>query len=319
MRTMRSMSGPPADREPSLDERLPPHVIRVPPPKVAVVPFLTLVLVLWAGLLALLGLSTAPAWAKPFWYGGLLMAAVAGPVGECRHRVRLNKRRHDWLERHPTWDTDPTAVRLDGLWFFLNQPPSAKVVRNVLQDAAPEPGHAVVVCLGAFDVPQAGDYRFEPEVLSSGQTDRMDSLVVAALAFLVVFAVGACLEALERIPHGAGEYWFAIATVAATGAYLLWRHALRPTYVRVAPGVVEVLAYSLVRSAPRIRRYAVAPDLLCIVSHGWAHVSVTLTNSRNRDEFRITARRGEVFVDTLLRALVSTAPTPPLSRQELVG
>ncbi len=319
MRTMLSMSGSPADREPSPAVRVPPRVIRVPPPKVAVVPFLALPLVLWAGLLTLLGLYRAPAWAKPFWYGGLLMAAVAGPVGECRHRLRLNKRRREWLERHPTWDADHTAVRLDGLWFFLSQPPSAKAIRNMLQEAPPEHGHAVVVCLGAFDVPQQGDYRFEPEVLSSGQTDRMDSLVVAALAFLVVFAVGACLEALGRVPRRADEYWFAMAAVASIGAYLLWRYALRPTYVRVAPGVAEVLTYSLLRSAPRIRRYTVAPDLLCIVSQGWSRTSVTLINSRNRDEFRITARRSAVFVDTLFRALVSTAPTPPLSREELVG
>lgn len=319
MRTMPSMSGAPEDREPSPDVRVPSRVIRVPPPKVAVVPFLALLLVLWAGLLTLLGLYTAPAWAKPFWYGGLLMAAIAGPVGECRHRLRLNRRRREWLERHPTWDTDHTAVRLDGLWFFLNQPPSAKAIRNVLQDAAPEHGHAVVVCLGAFDVPQPGDYRFEPEVLGSGQTDRTDSLVVAALAFLVVFAVGACLEALGRVPRRADEYWFAVATVASTGVYLLWRYALRPTYVRMAPGVVEGLTYSLLRSPPRIRRYAVAPDLLCIVWQGWSRISVTLINSRNRDEFRITARSNEAFVDTLLCALVSTAPTPPLSQEELVG
>lgn len=175
------------------------------------------------------------------------------------------------------------------------------------------------MCLGAFDVPEPGDYRFEPEVLSSGQTIRTADILVAELAFLVVFAVGAGLHALRWIPHGAGEYWFAIVMVVSTGIYLLWRYALRPTYVRVAPGVVEVLTYALRRSPPRIRRYAVSPGLLCIVSRGWARVSVTLINSRNRDAFGITARRSEQFLDTLLRALVSTAPPPPLSREELVG
>ncbi len=313
------MSGPPVDREPSPDVRVPPRVVRVPPPKVAVVPFLTLPLVLWAGLLVLLGSSTAPAWAKPFWYGGLLTAAGVGLVGECRHRVRLNRRRREWLERHRNWDADRVAARLDGLWFFLNRPPTTRAIREIVQESAPENAQAAVVCLGAFDVPEPGDYRFEPEVLSSGQTNRMDGIVVAALAFLVVFAVGAGLDALGWVPHGPGEYWFAIATVASTGIYLFWRYALRPTYVRVAPGVVEVLTYALGRSTPRIRRYAVSPGFLCIVSQGWARVSVTLINSRNHDEFQVTARRSEPIVDTLLRALVSTAPTPPLSREELVG
>lgn len=298
---------------------MPPRIIRVPPPKVAVVPFLTLPYMLWLGFLVLGGLFTAPAWTKPLWCGGFLMAAVVGLVGECRHRVRLNRRRREWLERHPIWDANRVAERLDRLWFFLSSPPRPDAIRESIRWAGLPPREATVVCLGALDVPEIGDYRFEPHVLSPGAVARRAESRVALLVFLLTWNVLLWIEMLGHLPKGLSGVYLIPAFVVAAVVWLGWRYAFRPMYLRVAPGVIEVLTYSLGRSAPRIRRYTVAPDLLCIVSQGWARVSVTLVNSQNRDEFQVTARRSEQLLDTLLRALVSTAPTPPLSNEELVG
>ncbi len=103
----------------------------------------------------------------------------------------------------------------------------------------------------------------------------------------------------------------------------LWRTTVRPTYVRLAPGVVQVLEYRLRSSKPTIRSYPMLPGTLVIVRQdvkARRPTSVQFVRGEQSDVLPVSQMKDpDDAMQHIWYALLSTAPTPPLSDEELVG
>ena len=131
------------------------------------------------------------------------------------------------------------------------------------------------------------------------------------------------------------------------GILFTWRSVLRPRYIRLAPGVVQVMQYNwLGLGRPTIRSYTMDAGTLVIVSQADAVVAQADVNwdavptwrrsqvaLRTLGRVRVILSRGKMkdtidftnmhdptdALTSIWQAILSTAPTPRLSDTELVG
>jgi len=94
--------------------------------------------------------------------------------------------------------------------------------------------------------------------------------------------------------------------------------------VRFAPGMIQIVRFDLANGKPCIRSYPMtAYTTALLVNPGiQANSWVTLTLSRGdvHDDLPLwQMAKPRQVVTQVLQALMSTAPTPPLSDEELVG
>jgi len=212
------------------------------------------------------------------------------------------------------------AVALERQWYFASIPPPVSKVDNALKREGIETSACpVIVCMAAIDIPAPADFRFEPEVLRIDESPKGLRLLPMVLALLVIAAV-VWLNAAGVIDLPAPGY-FAMGGLTAAGiVMLLWQYLVRPGYLRVAPGVVQVLRYRSPRSKPIIRSYPIDAGTFIVARQHVAKLELTLIRGDQRDtvgfwRFDATDKRWE----RIGQALVSSAPTPPLSDEELVG
>ena len=187
-----------------------------------------------------------------------------------------------------------------------------------------EPLPATIVSFGEPDAPEVGDLYFEPEIITpTGAIWKQLFWVLPAAALIALWM----LDYLHWLPPwipsigrmlGSFLYFFVAAAVVLVS--WAWKAMLRPRYIRMAPGVIQVLTFGYSRSKPTIRSYPVEPGTLAIFARLGRHLVLTLSRGENQDiiafsRMRDTKRR----IERAWQALLSTAPTPPLSEEELVG
>jgi hypothetical protein len=314
------MSEPPAQAttEPA---RPAPLVIHVRPPKAPIIDFA------WAGfaLFILLALGVIPAVGFGGWWSVALIALLAANlIIVCwtswrKHRA-FNRTRAAFVERHAEWARNPVAVALERQWYFLSRPPGVEKVRAVLEREEVVPtDRAVVVCMGALHVPAVGAVQFEPEIMRHERPETPGQSRHWLLALLVIaLVVPLGWYIFPRVSAPPHLIWIAIALVAL-GVWF-WRYAVRPTYVRTAPGIIQVLQFGFRGRTPRIRDYTMSSGTLVVIAEAVNQLSLTVVRGDTSNSTLIRKdKHFEATMERLWAALLSTAPTPPLSDEELVG
>jgi len=314
------MSEPPTF-EGSSPARPTPLVINVPPPKVAAIDFAA------TGYALLLFLTFGLGQGLIFggrWGLGLAALFAANLVGTCwstgrRHRS-FNRRRNEFLDRHENWNQNSAAVLLDRQWYVLSRPPDVEKVERVLQRAGVTTAdRSVIANMTTLDAPEAADRRFEPEIISHdrpGTPARARHWWLAALVIAIVVPIG--WYVLPRLKQP--DYVVPGLIVLIALGLWFWRFAVRPTYVRMAPGMIQVVEFRAGNSKPMIRDYPLNPGTLAVITESVSQIKLTVSRGDQTDTIPIA--KGKDFNSTIERlwaALLSTAPTPPLSDEELVG
>ncbi|MCK4340366.1 MAG: hypothetical protein KAY37_01415 [Phycisphaerae bacterium] len=217
---------------------------------------------------------------------------------------------------------DEAAQQLARQWPALRPPPKLPAVQAALnllpQDVSPP---ARIVVLGDFELPEVGDLRFEPEVFSP--TRLLGTRLIVAAGVVGAGLAWWALGYTGFVPWAARDNPFTMTVYLVIPALVLWvwRGALRATYLRLAPGVVQVLVYQYPWSKkPTIRDYPIEGGTLAVVANSAYGLKLTLARGSQKDTvtFSLLAKKKEA-TDRLLEALLSTAPRPPLSLTALVG
>jgi len=310
------MSGVEVSAGTDTSARSPPRVVRVPPPKVSPLPVRMLCTV-WVFVWLLI--APAPfrfAWANTLYQIGFPSLFVVAAIAETVARRKFNMRRRRWLEEYEESDRDHAGGWIASRWWFVDLPPSLDEIRKTLRSSVTDP--ATLVCMGAFDLPARSDLRFEPLVVGQSRISTLPQINMGALLFLLLLAVGLTASARSGIPPVIGRYWAELVAVRVVLAVLFWGFAIRPRYLRAAPGRLQLLRYGFLRRTPLIHDYPIAPGLLCVVVHGWRSVRIILSNARATDDLLLSGV-SQADLTRLWQALLSTAPTPPLDPEELVG
>jgi hypothetical protein len=221
--------------------------------------------------------------------------------------------------------SDARAERLAALWKSRWGHPKPKQVQAVLEEVGPaDPPRACIACYGEIEIPKVGDARFEPEIITPTRLLKKQQIVFMPFAFaLVAFWV---LDILHLLPWGLslrGHYGgFGYVFAMGLGGFIawIWRGAVRPTYFRLAPGIVQMLEYRYSRSKPTIRSYPMEAGTLVVVVGKGHRVSMTFRRFDQQDRLPLAEmRHSKQTAQRAWEALLSTAPTPPLSDEELVG
>ena len=249
------MSEPPTSR---IDEaaRPVPLVICVPPPKAALIGGRVIYYAVEACAFLILALAVGG------WWWAALLAWAVGFVGTAwfagRRSAAFNRRRTAFLERHEDWDGDPAAAALDRNWYVLSRPPPLEKVKRILGREEVAAGErAVIVCMAALDPPESGDMRFEPEVIKHKRPDapvRLRHWWLVLLVILTAALLGSYIfPRVSRPDYVVGG----LIALLAFGVWF-WRYAVQTSYLRLAPGMIQILEFRpssrRPRSGPRQRR-----------------------------------------------------------------
>jgi hypothetical protein len=183
---------------------------------------------------------------------------------------------------------------------------------------------ARVVCFGEFSIPPVQAYRFEPEIISPTRRRAREFLgIPLSAASLCVMVL------LVRVGH-----WSVIPLIlVALGAFVgclavglrgvvMWtlESLLRPTYIRVAPGMIQAVHFHLARNRPSVQRFPVAPGTVIVLEGRRVIQQVAVRRGGQWASFDLTfASNPETASIRIWQAILSTAPTPPLSDEGLVG
>jgi hypothetical protein len=224
----------------------------------------------------------------------------------------------------PTLDrsrSDP----LSALWTRVSKPPKLEQIKEVLNRSASLTNSARIVCLGLVDVPDVGEAHFEPEVITpTGFIGYRLVFVPIAIAIVGLWI----FQFVGVIPGRAinlGSFGYLIGMGAAAGVSWVWRAVIRPTYLRLAPGMIQVLEFRLGRPKPVIRSYPISAGTLAIVQGGVAKgkpfvSSLMLSRGDQTDKLPLQQMKDRArCTEMAWKALRSTAPTPPLPDDALIG
>jgi len=187
-----------------------------------------------------------------------------------------------------------------------------------------QPAPARVVCFGELRIPPVRAYRFEPEIISPTRKRARQFLgIPLSVAILCVMAL------LVRVGHwyvmpllflGLGAFLGCL--ILGLRAVVMWplESLLRPTYIRIAPGMIQTVRFPLARSRPVVQSFPVAPGTVVVLEGRRIIQQLALRRASQRALLDFTfASSPETASVRIWQALLSTAPTPPLSDEELVG
>jgi hypothetical protein len=309
-------------------ERPAPRVIRVlPPDGLTVEPNLIVTAtlgLLFLGLIALcLGLTlvTGVALVGAAALGGAVWLGCWWP----RHRQKRERRRQAYLAKLRECSADALAVAIAECWRTWRGVSDDDVKAALAASAPSDPPRALVVSLGKLDVPEVGAVFFEPEIITPTRYFGRKLVIVPIAGGLLALWMLQRFGIIPHTPIGVGSLWYVLLMGLAVAGAWVWRAALRPTYIRMAPGVIQILEYRYGKPKPIIRSYPMDADTVAVV-RGTAtkkktrDLTVTLTRRGRQDKIRFSfTRRQDNAVERMWQALLSTAPTPPLSNEELVG
>ena len=222
----------------------------------------------------------------------------------------------------PTPETAPLVRQLQSQWRKLSGPKLRLRVLQAILDppGSPRPTAARVICPDTLPVPAVGDLRFEPYIITATQYLWRQLAWVPFLAAL--FAAWALQRtAIISVLHlDPGDFFYLILMGVGVFVTWAWKTGIRPTYVRMAPGIIQVMEYRLGRGKPAIRSYPMEAGTFVVVPEHSKWPTVTLLRGNQRDVLPIAQMRHRAEVaERLWQSLLSTAPIPKLSDEDLVG
>lgn len=297
-----------------------------------VLSFLAVVTLVWScfylpmtmsGRRTLLGLSALQAAIA----AAVLVAVLGGVVTVIVKLVRKSKRDaagtgKDASAPHQA-SPDAAAAQIEREWRGLGAPPAIPRIQEAVALLEPsDPPRARVVCLGDFDIPESGDVRFEPEVI--WPTRMLLRRVVVAFVILALVAAWWILALLGLIPAklwGANPMFSMGYLVFPPLVLWVWRAGVRPVYIRMAPGIVQALEYKWPWTRmPKVRHYPMESGTLAIMWKATEGMRLTLVRGANKDVIKFgEMTKGKDALERAWQALLSTAPTPRLTEDGLIG
>ena len=318
--------------------RPPPEIIRILPPdgpvnsprliRIFCVSFGTIALAAVAGGVALLmnGHRSAPAL---FVIAGICVFVAILVAFICHRQNRtFAAQRRSFFERlganGPSFDRARTE-QLSALWTRVSKPPTFKQIRDVLEQPESRSVAARIVCMGLVEVPEIGEAYFEPEVITpTGFIGYRLIFVAIALAIMGLWI----FQLVGVIPGrviNLGSFGYMIAMGVAAGVAWVWRAVIRPTYLRLAPGMIQVLEFRLGQLKPVIRSYPITEGTIALVHGGIVKdkpfaYSLKVARGDQLDDVTVQQMKDRArCMEMAWKALRSTAPTPPLPDDALVG
>jgi hypothetical protein len=293
-----------------ISAREPPQIIYVPPPEHDMTAFL------WAVLtFALFVAAISMMCGGSFLAAGVFLvgAALAQVLRRWLHRRYLRQRAaqlQDWPGGVP-----PVATPILRDWAARHLPPKARRIEELVGEYEPPASGARVLCLGKPAIPVVGELRFEPRVLSP--TDILWRRLHGAVPILIV-AAWYGLSQLGFVRRPDIFVWLMVWSGALVVAVWIWKSGVRPTFVRLAPGIVQFLAYGPAGKTPRVQSYPMSVGTLVVVQAKPPVFTFRRNGLENRLDLQFVRRRQDAEL-AVWNALLSTAPIPQMSETELVG
>ncbi len=274
--------------------------------------------------------------AMAFWGGGvrMLLKDWLASLAFCSYLgVRMrNQRRYfvadqRWRQENSAriaeWAADARAAQVRGLQAiekqFRENTALTAEYRRRLSDLAVE--RAWVICSGAVSPPDELTDYFEPRIVTPTRSIwRMLWPVPVALAWLALglnnsFGLVPIVQGVST--RGLG--YFVVLGIIGSIAWSIGA-GLMPQYIRFAPGLIEVLQFGLLRRTPEITPYPIEPGTVLWVERVWPAVRVTLIRDAQSETVELqNMRRPEEVERWLWDAVLSSAPTPPVPQDGLVG
>ncbi len=350
--------------------RLPPDVIHVPAPALSLGSQFKRHALLVAGLVAFMGSflclfflvirpgvlannANAPAWLlrlpEMVGYAGLASALILGFSIPFAWRRAIREEAAAKIEEDPEPQTNshPAGKELSDAWSTSRRMPKLAAIQACLRRHPPSVHTAGrIVILGDFDVPEIKDDFFEPIILTP--TQMVWNRLLFGLIGVVLIALG-MLGFVGLIPPDLGWIFLSggVGHLVLAGCLWFWRNCVRPAYIRLAPGIVELLRYPALRERkPKVRSYPIDDGVLVVVANklrmadyvksrqhklaGWRKkameearffgMTITLVRDSQKDRIRLTYMQDAGHVlESLWRAILSTARRPIQSDQDLIA
>jgi len=142
---------------------------------------------------------------------------------------------------------------------------------------------------------------------------------------VIFFWVLQLLHIAPGKPLNVGSFGYILAMGVAVAVTWVWRTAIRPTYIRMAPGMIQILEFRYRQSKPTSRSYPLDAGTIAVLrgkATGGKTSSLVLTLLRGEQQDKIELwrmQKRDKAIERAWQALLSTAPTPPLSNEGLVG
>lgn len=295
-----------------------PRIVHVLPPEKRVSPPLLLVIAAFFGGLACLGALAGTSPAGLICPALALLLGVLIPYALWSRVARFRRDRAKLLAAHPDAGSDPLACAIAAHW--QDRPPQDDKVQETLGKTDPLAVTAWVVCFGPIDVPAVADMRFEPHIITATELlGRRLFLIPISLAIITVWLLQAAHVLPYRLFSVSPFVYFIVGGIFA-GAAWVWRSGVRPTYFRLAPGIIQVLEYRFGRGRPAIRSYRMEAGTLVVVARDRKAIKATLLRTGQKDILPFAQMRHPAeAIEQFWRAVLSTAPIPKLSDEDLIG
>lgn len=321
--------------------RVPPEIIRLPPPLVPArriwVGFRTggrLVLVAGLpGLVLVFGALAALAGGiGPALTGGLLRVFIA-PLGGCAFmamfmlvvvlwsRRKLNCAARRWRSDHPELLADPRVAAVVSAIDLAGEIDYRGLAR-ILVAPTPAPPCCHIVCTANTEPPAVPDALIEPVVIGPSNLLPMREVPLIALLFGALFA----MVLMVRFLPGALTTWVECCALVLLAGWL-WYWVIRPQYIRFTPGLIEIMRYRLLGRRARGEQVPLDEETVLFVRNR-PDPPVALNASRQKTKWSLIVCRRHRVTDLQFRttrdqteriwhALLSTARTPPLTYDTL--
>lgn len=313
--------------------RPPPEIVFVPPPPGPGMPGKRIRNIAGAcvvGSLASLALFMGRGLPFSWWlltvFSILIAVAIIVALRSWQVNTAHRAFRQTFFEKHPFDDTDPLAAALGRAWKEPDRVPKTEDVQTAWREGlnGPEPDRAYIVCFGEPETPEIGEQHFEPEIVTPTGTVRRQLIWLVVVGALVVWWMFGHFHWLPPWVPSIRPFIWGLGYFFAAGALALavwtWKAVIRPTYLRSAPGVIQVLEYRYRKTKPIIRSYPMEAGTLAVFTRIRKHLILTLSRGADRDVLSFSRmQQPRQRIEQVWRALLSTAPTPPLSEDELLG
>lgn len=211
------------------------------------------------------------------------------------------------------------ALQISSIWTSVfGLPGSASFIEALSLEGVDIARQPIFLALGAKEIPKSEDLPTEPEIVSPSQNFEKSHavLLLGLIGVILLFAGLTAVPALRLYAPGRGYILIALVILVRW----MWATLINVKYLRLAPGMIEVLHYRWFANTPRVRSYPVAPGTLVVLQHPTMGSRLLLSRGEQEDRISFSGvYDAKPIVERIWRAVRSTLPTPPLSRQELLG